>query len=36
MKTKKIKKNWGSDDIEIFLWIISKYSDLKSYSNINK
>jgi hypothetical protein len=31
IKTKKVKKNWGDDDIIILIWIISKYSDLKGY-----
>ena len=36
IKTKRIKKNWGDDDIIILLWIISKYSDWKAYTNIEK
>lgn len=32
IKNKKIKKNWGKDDICILIWVISKYSNhLKIY-----
>jgi hypothetical protein len=27
IKNKKIKKNWGKDDICILIWVISKYSN---------
>jgi len=36
IKTKRIKRNWGEEDIKILLWIISKYCDWKSYNNIEK
>ncbi len=36
IKTKRIKKNWGDDDIIILVWILSKYSDWKHYENIEK
>lgn len=31
IKTKRIKKNWGDDDIIILVWILSKYCDWKYY-----
>jgi hypothetical protein len=34
IKTKRIKRNWGEEDIKILIWIISKYSDLKGYNNL--
>jgi hypothetical protein len=36
IKTKRIKRNWGEEDIKILLWIISKYCDWKGYNNIEK
>lgn len=28
-KTRRIKKNWGEDDLKILIWIISKYCTIK-------
>ena len=36
IKTKRIKRNWGEEDIKILLWIVSKYCDWKAYNNIEK
>ena len=35
-KNKRIKKNWSEDDIKILVWILSKYSELHSISNLEK
>jgi len=32
-KTKKIKKNWGEEDLKILIWVISKYCELKQIPN---
>lgn len=34
LKTKKIKRNWGEDDVKILVWIISKYADWKCYQDL--
>jgi hypothetical protein len=26
-KTRKIKKNWGEDDLKILVWTVSKYCE---------
>mgnify|MGYP000888468523 CR=1 FL=1 len=36
LKTKRIKRNWGEEDLKILIWIISKYSDLKQYEDLEK
>jgi hypothetical protein len=35
-KTRKIKKNWGEDDLKILIWIVSKYASLKGIANPQK
>jgi hypothetical protein len=35
-KNKRIKKNWSEDDIKILVWVLSKYSELHSISNLEK
>jgi hypothetical protein len=27
IKNKKIKRNWGAEDIRILVWVVSKYSE---------
>lgn len=36
IKNKKIKRNWGLEDISILLWVISKYADHVGIRNIEK
>jgi hypothetical protein len=36
IKTKRIKRNWGEDDLIILIWIISKYCELKHYRDAEK
>lgn len=36
MKNKRIKKNWSEEDVQILIWIISKYCDQKGYRDIEK
>lgn len=35
-KTRRIKRNWGQEDLKILIWIISKYSDLHGYQDLEK
>lgn len=35
-KTRRIKRNWGQEDLKILVWIISKYSDLHQYHDLEK
>jgi hypothetical protein len=35
-KTRKIKRNWGQEDLKILIWVISKYCDLKEYVDLEK
>jgi len=36
MKNKRIKRNWGDEDLYILIWIISKYCDYKNLENLEK
>ena len=36
IKTKRIKRNWGEEDLKILIWIVSKYSDLKNYTDLER
>lgn len=36
IKNKRIKKNWSEEDVQILVWVISKYADSKGYSDIEK
>ena len=36
IKNKRIKKNWSQEDVLILIWIVSKYSDAKSLSYIER
>ena len=36
LKTKRIKRNWGTEDLCILIWIISKYCDYKNIHNLEK
>ena len=35
-KTRRIKKNWGEDDLKILIWILSKYCTLKKIQDPEK
>lgn len=32
-KTRRIKKNWGEEDLKILVWIVAKYSAQKNIEN---
>jgi len=34
IKNKRIKKNWSEEDVEILVWIVSKYCDWKCFTDI--
>lgn len=34
IKNKRIKKNWSEEDINILIWVISKYCQFHGISNI--
>jgi hypothetical protein len=34
LKNKKIKRNWGREDIYILIWVVSKYADHMKYIGI--
>lgn len=34
IKNKRIKKNWSEEDVFIFIWVVSKYSDYKGAGNV--
>lgn len=36
IKNKRIKKNWSEEDVQILIWVISKYADQKRYADIEK
>lgn len=36
VKTRRIKRNWGQEDLKILVWIVSKYCDLHHYSDLEK
>lgn len=36
VKTKRIKRNWGEEDLKILIWIVSKYCDYKGILDIEK
>lgn len=36
LKTKKLKRNWGEEDLKILIWIVSKYCDYKGIQDIDK
>lgn len=36
LKTKRIKRNWGEEDLKILIWVISKYCDLRKYVDLEK
>ena len=36
IKNKKIKKNWGEEDVKILIWLISKYADINLYSDVER
>lgn len=36
IKNKRIKKNWSEEDVQILIWVVSKYSDSKHYDDIEK
>ena len=36
IKTRRIKRNWGQEDLKILVWIISKYCDQHNYTDLEK
>lgn len=36
LKNKRVKKNWSEEDIKILVWVVSKYADFHSYTNLEK
>jgi len=36
IKSKRIKRNWGEDDLKILTWIVSKFSDRKNYTDLER
>ena len=36
IKTKKLKRNWGEEDLKILIWVVSKYSDMKGLHDLEK
>lgn len=34
IKTKKLKRNWGEEDLKILIWVVSKYSDMKGFHDL--
>lgn len=36
IKNKRIKKNWSEEDVQILIWVISKYADKKGLDDIEK
>lgn len=36
LKTKKLKRNWGEEDLNILIWIASKYCDFKHIQDLEK
>lgn len=34
IKNKRIKKNWSEEDVQILIWVISKYADKKGFEDI--
>ena len=34
IKNKRIKRNWGQDDLKILTWIVSKFSERKNYTDL--
>ena len=36
IKNKRIKKNWSEEDVLIFIWVVSKYSDYKGADNVER
>ena len=36
IKTRRIKRNWGQEDLKILVWIVSKYCDLYNYTDLEK
>ena len=36
IKNKRIQKNWSEEDVLIFIWVVSKYSDYKGADNVER
>lgn len=32
-KTRKIKKNWGEDDLKILVWVVAKYCEQRDLAD---
>ena len=35
-KNKRIKKNWSDEDVQILIWIVSKYADSRGLKDVEK
>lgn len=36
IKNKRVKRNWGNEDVSILLWVISKYCDMNKVRSVEK
>lgn len=36
LKTKRLKRNWGEEDLKILIWVVSKYADLRGMTDLEK
>jgi hypothetical protein len=36
IKNKRIKKNWSEEDVQILIWVVSKYADNKHFQDVEK
>ena len=36
IKTKRIKRNWGEGDLTILTWIVSKFTERKNYTDLER
>lgn len=36
IKNKRIKKNWSEEDVQILIWVVSKYADKKHFQDVEK
>lgn len=34
IKNKRIKQNWSEQDVNILMWVVSKYADFNNLNNI--
>ena len=36
LKTKRLKRNWGEEDLKILVWVVSKYADQQGLTDLEK